>query len=266
MTRRGKAEDPATHEHVLSMIIDGADQSAYGLPYFHNTTHSTQGKWKVKTHLMGAIVHGRKTYAYTYIDNIKHGNNLTIETLHRLLLDTAATEGKLPKTLYLQLDNTSKQCKGRFVLGYLACLVAWGLFDEVVLSFLPVGHTHEDIDQMFSCIARWLRKHDARCREEMHTQVKAAYMSKMGTRSVCEKLENAANISAWLEQFMAPTKKTATQSGISKFHQFKFTRQADNNVSLQVGPPRLCFSLTHCKRTCYVLNFFSGAGMEPRLF
>ena len=24
-----------------------------------------------------------------------------------------------------------------------------------------VGHTHEDIDQTFSCLARYLRKHDA---------------------------------------------------------------------------------------------------------
>ena len=32
---------------------------------------------------------------------------------------------------------------------------------QIELSFLMVGHTHEDIDQSFSCLSRYLRKHDA---------------------------------------------------------------------------------------------------------
>ena len=29
------------------------------------------------------------------------------------------------------------------------------------ISFLPVGHIHEDIDQLFSVIGRYLKTHDA---------------------------------------------------------------------------------------------------------
>lgn len=32
---------------------------------------------------------------------------------------------------------------------YLGQLVRDGVFKEIYVSFLPVGHTHEDIDQMF---------------------------------------------------------------------------------------------------------------------
>lgn len=32
---------------------------------------------------------------------------------------------------------------------------------QIELGFLMVGHTHEDIDQSFSCVSRYLRKHNA---------------------------------------------------------------------------------------------------------
>ena len=241
MLRRALAEAPSTRPVVMSVIIDGADQSCYGLPYHFLATHATQGAWKIKTHLMGAIVHGRQVYAYTYIDNIKHGNNITIETLHRVIVDTWAREDALPRKLNLQLDNTSKQCKGKYLLGYLACLVEWGVFEEVELCFLPVGHTHEDIDQFFSRVAVYLRKNNARSRQEMHEAVQNSYTSKMNTRPITESMENAANFSDWLDQgeYLActamrkRTKKKPARAGISQFHQFKF-HTMDNQTVMQV--------------------------------
>lgn len=35
------------------------------------------------------------------------------------------------------------------------------IFLQIELGFLVVGHTHEDVDQSFSCLARFLQKHDA---------------------------------------------------------------------------------------------------------
>ena len=43
------------------------------------------------------------------------------------------------------------------MFGYLDLLVEYGAFKDVEVSFLPVGHTHEDIDQFFSRISVWLR-------------------------------------------------------------------------------------------------------------
>lgn len=73
MTRRHLAEVALTRARYFSLILDGADQYAYGLPYFWNVTHSTMGAWKVKTHLMGGIAHGRQVYGYVYLDNFTHG-------------------------------------------------------------------------------------------------------------------------------------------------------------------------------------------------
>ena len=94
---------------------------------------------------MGVIVHGYRTFGFTYLKNILHGTNIVIECLHHVLLDYKKNRGRIPPVIYIQLDNTWKQNKNKFMLGYLACLVAWGVVRQVIVSFLPVGHTHEDI-------------------------------------------------------------------------------------------------------------------------
>ena len=46
-------------------------------------------------------------------------------------------------------------------------LVALGFFKEIQLSFLIVGHTHENIDQRFSYISSPLKRQDIDSLEEM---------------------------------------------------------------------------------------------------
>ena len=222
MDRREEAAHPVKRDHVMSIIIDGADQAAYGLPYHCMTTHSVQGKHKVKGHLMGAIVHGRRTYGFVGVDNVKYGTNVTIETLHRVMLDQAA-DGPLPNCLYLQLDNTAKQCKSRFLFGWLGCLVKWGVFKDVYVSFLPVGHTHEDIDQLFSRLATYLRFNNARSRTEMCRALQLCYHDKNGKQPKAGCINNVANISDWLDKRLAPSGSSDTRDGLMKFRQFWIT-------------------------------------------
>jgi len=145
----------------LSIIIDGADQAAFALPHFLCKDKTSASALKIPVHLMGALVHGRAAYAFTYLNNIKHGTNLVLECLNDIFMDLMAEHGELPLVLCLQLDNTAKQNKNQFLIGFAACLVQWRIFQKVIVSFLPVGHTHEDIDQMFSRISGYLRRHDA---------------------------------------------------------------------------------------------------------
>ena len=87
----------------------------------------------------------------------------------------------LPPALYIQLDNTARENKNQYILSFLSYLVQMKIFSEVSfqtyssncvvhfdnefntsiqihLSFLMVGHTHEDVDQVFSRISTYLRK------------------------------------------------------------------------------------------------------------
>ena len=43
------------------------------------------------------------------------------------------------------------------MLGFLAALVARGIFQKVQLGFLPVGHTHDEIDAWVSKICKQVR-------------------------------------------------------------------------------------------------------------
>ena len=64
---------------------------------------------------------------------------------------------KMPENLLLQLDNCAGENKNRYLFAYLSLLVARGVFKTVQLGFLMVGHTHEDIDAMFSRFSEKLR-------------------------------------------------------------------------------------------------------------
>lgn len=69
-------------------------------------------------------------------------------------------EGKcMPEILYLQLDNVYSN-KSKTMMKYATWLVDTGVFKKVKVCFLLVGHTHENIDQMFSRLSVKLRKSD----------------------------------------------------------------------------------------------------------
>ena len=55
----------------------------------------------------------------------------------------------LPPVLNLQLDNTIGDNKNRFVFGFCSLLTYHGVFQEVYINFLIVGHTYDDIDALF---------------------------------------------------------------------------------------------------------------------
>lgn len=223
--RRNQAvTDP---ESCFSIIIDGADQSAFGTPHHYMHSKADDGHWKIANHVMGALVHGRHCFGYNFLTNFKHGSNITIETLHRVLEYEFKHNNSLPfkqKSLYLQLDNTTKQCKSQYIMGYMALLVAWRMFQETMGSFLMVGHTHEDIDQMFSRIGVWLRKNNATSRIGFREAILRAFQGKWEGKVVAGDIESAANVSHFLDDYLAPMGATESREGITKFHQFKFSR------------------------------------------
>ena len=80
------------------------------------------------------------------------------------------------------------------------------VFSQVYLSFLPVGHTHEDVDQYFSKIAGYLRTNDAYDRNDIANAAKCFKPHWAPNDYEChtDHVESAANISTWLENKLAP--------------------------------------------------------------
>jgi len=147
----------------LSCILDSTTQAGYMCPNTGSYNKGHDASDCLPQSITAAIFHGAATYLFPSTNFLpSKGANWTIQCLSTALdrlrtLPQYETTG-LPKTLFLQLDNCSGENKNKYVFSFLSELVHNGTFDSIVVSFLPVGHTHEDIDQMFSVIAKALDK------------------------------------------------------------------------------------------------------------
>ncbi len=113
----------------------------------------------------------------TSADNLISGANQTIDAFARwflVLLERREFNEKLgsPKTLYIQLDNTSKDDKNRFVLAFCEWLVHHGLFESIHVNFVTVGHTHEHVDRKFSRVSVALSCQDTITVQDLHRVIR----------------------------------------------------------------------------------------------
>ena len=206
-------------EEYLSLIIDGADAQRFSLPHFAQASHASNVAMKLRSYLIGCIAHGRDTYIYQVPSNHAQGHNVTIQVLFEVLVDRLEKEGTLPPVLFLQLDNTTKQNKGRFLYTFLASLVDAGVFTVIYVNFLPVGHTHEDIDQFFSRISVYLRVRSALTPDAMNNRIKESY-KKYNKRPIVKRWLNVGNVSEYFGQYVTDS----TYKKITEFNAVKFTR------------------------------------------
>ncbi|KAL3697545.1 hypothetical protein R1sor_011621 [Riccia sorocarpa] len=65
-------------------------------------------------------------------------------------MERSQTTRMLPPHLFIQLDNSAKDNKNSLMMAFMSELVARGCCKSVTMSFLVVGHTHEDVDAFFS--------------------------------------------------------------------------------------------------------------------
>lgn len=113
------------------------DQSKTNLPYSSVVSKSASTLWRLRTHISGALVHTKAPHGklgYTYIDMLQwqHGSNLTITVILKTLYEYQK-DHVLPPNLYLQMDNTCRENKNRYVLAFCALLVQAGVFEKVTL-------------------------------------------------------------------------------------------------------------------------------------
>jgi hypothetical protein len=177
-----------------------------GYPWFKEHSKTTSGIFKQKYHLIGALVHGYGPWVYTMSHQFAADSNVTIEVLQRVLSDLQADQFKgraFPPKLYLQMDNCVRENKNVAVLAYLSWLVQRKVFTEIHISFLPVGHTHEDIDQVWSRTSIQMRGNDVCCEEELFALIRQSFHH-YGYSARCASLDTVANIRDWIAPFCEP--------------------------------------------------------------
>jgi hypothetical protein len=121
---------------LLNMTFSSLQDSHQHLAYF-------AGEVLPKAHLTAVLGATGPLRLYWNWDNVAKDGNLLPTILLDYISRVKAERGSLPPVLYLQLDNTARENKNKFVMTFLALLVERGVFEKIKVNFLLVGHTHE---------------------------------------------------------------------------------------------------------------------------
>ena len=172
----------------MSIIFDAMDQAKCCVPHFKNLPKAWAGNSKKLQMQYGAfIVHGHGTHAVAWDERVKKDGDLWVTCLLQLILELhkkyKAENKKWPERLYLQADNASDN-KNLGLYAVCQLLRDFGIFKVVKLSFLPVGHTHEDIDACFGGLARQLKCTDCYTMQEVFDAWKRGWNSLQSFRLV----------------------------------------------------------------------------------
>ena len=175
-TRRAQAErDPGNY---ISLILDFSQ--AIQLPLIAKPPKAYAMKLQTRYPMLigGIIDHGQNKNIYYYPSHqFGKGPNMIISMLHNHLhRNYFSQSGLQPRTLFLQADNCAGENKNRYLMGYLSWLVHQGAFDHIYFNFLPVGHTHEDIDQLFSNLHKIRMQGTCHTPAEFYTLLRSAYL------------------------------------------------------------------------------------------
>jgi hypothetical protein len=207
----------------LSLIVDGMNTVKFPL---HMPISKTSARAeRIPLHIHGLIDNSNQNYRlYGSLEHWSHGSDFVIQILVEYLTELKEqNNGAWPGTLYLQVDNCWKENKNVNMLCFLAMLVERGWFNEIYLDSLTPGHTHENIDQLFSNFNLHYWKRGLQSPLEMDDFLEWSYETE-ATRPKFKMVTQVYNTSNWLEHFRISMK------GHSSARSFKIVK--DNNKAV----------------------------------
>lgn len=127
--------------------------------------------------------------------------------------------GFLPPNLHLSADNCWRECKNIFLFSYLAALVSVGVFQEITMSYMLVGHTHDEVDQLFSIVAQFLKGKDVSSLDELVRYLEEAPIHPKANVDILY------YISDW-KKFITPRLTRERLAYHSGYHSFKISSES----------------------------------------
>lgn len=132
----------------IAIIQDGMDQSKLKLPRTGVRSAKLFTRlFRPQLHLVVTWLHGHMLHYFISDADLKKDSETSIETLSRCLSRLYNNMGKLPVGMVLQQDNTYREGKNRWVLGFLCLLVCLRVFRYTVAGFLRPGHSNLNLLQ-----------------------------------------------------------------------------------------------------------------------
>ena len=178
------------HE-CLTIMHDKMDHAKTTSPMFSHKSKLLDGLFKLPVSVTGMIAHshGDVRYAHYGLDIFQHDSNYTVGSFAKLLRDLELPPkyssrelfvGSGSALLFQAVLSGANMCnsslrpapevpipgsslppilnKNRFVFCFWSLFVAKKIFREVYVSFMLVGHTHDDIDALFEMWSMVLKK------------------------------------------------------------------------------------------------------------
>ena len=162
----------------LGLAFDDMDNMKSYLPKITENPKSLVGLKRIKTKITGCIIssslyeQNRKCHFMTNHDQFENGSDKNVTVIYNLLQIFLNDFGFLPHKLFIQTDNCWRENKNKFVLAFLYCLVEMNIFEEIIFSFLHVGHTGFAVDQLFSILAAQFKNKEILTIEDLHSLVR----------------------------------------------------------------------------------------------
>eukprot|EP00873_Tetraselmis_striata_P034569 jgi/Tetstr1/454833/TSEL_041713.t1 len=204
------------HGNFFFFEIDSMDSAKTLLPHWVRIPKTVKPDMLLKYHLTCVKYDGyRPDDIYYYTNTIPHDSSTTCTLIWITIMKEIQHRGRKIPYIRIQMDNTVRENKNRNVAALCNWLVSIGICDVIHLVFLPVGHTHERVDQIFSRISLALSRSSAYTIEAFLDLVAKAFSP---TPEIAE-LSFSLDFSEWLR----PHFQDHIQD-ISKPHKFEFTR------------------------------------------
>jgi len=203
--------DDPTNPSIMSIIIDGMDNNKCRCPYL-----GRQGNYQnpIPQHIIGVKEHGHGATFYRTFGTITKGADLTIYCILRKIEEWKRRNKKYPTKIYIQIDGASDNAN-KYLYGMLELLVSKRMAKSIIITRLPVGHTHEDIDALFGIIYNSFKNEPAETLLAYKTVIENAF-DKIGFKSLVEDVYCVPDYKGFLKpvidtEFSNYTKEEETQ-------------------------------------------------------
>ena len=217
----------------LCCIMDGMDQSKLRVPKlgYARMTKTMEQLFRPTLHLAATWLHGWKVFVSIADEDCKKDSECQMEQLARALSTLAASTSKLPLNLHIQTDNCYREGKNRFLLNFGVLLVCCGIFRSIAFGYLRTAHSHEDIDQVFGQLARYLAGRSIASANGMVEFIQKATSRTASQESGPSRLHGSDAFTYKLDEVTA-WKEWVSQTGlifagVRHVHYIRFCKRAD---------------------------------------
>ena len=94
------------------------------------------------------------------------------------------------------MDNCARENKNKYVLGYFSYLIKQNLFSNIYINYLQVGHTHIDVDALFSLISKQMKKTNVFTIDQLHQAIRDGVKSTINVTHV----DNIPHITKYMKE------------------------------------------------------------------